>query len=160
MAAEHGTGVPPDDGDFLMPARQLRAYMAQLEAARATREIDALDQFGKARRELIEHCLRPLEITPERLARHAISIRNRLEGAAKRGATELLIAQFPVELSTDGGRAVNNGDPDWPETLVGRPRQAFEFWRDHLQPLGYRIAAMIVDWPHGMPGDIGLFLRW
>jgi hypothetical protein len=162
MAGDHVTGVPLDNGDadFVMPAQQLRAYMAQLDAARATREVDTLDQFTEARRQLIEHCLRPLEITPERLARHAISIRHKLEGAAKRGDTELLIAQFPVELSTDGGRAVNNADPDWPKTLVGRPRQAFEFWRDHLQPLGYRLAAMIVEWPHGMPGDIGLLLRW
>ena len=38
--------------------------------------------------------------------------------------------------------------------------QAFEFWRDHLQPEGYGLKAMIVDWPEGLPGDIGFFLTW
>jgi hypothetical protein len=38
--------------------------------------------------------------------------------------------------------------------------QAFEFWRDHLQPQGYGLKAMIVDWPQGLPGDIGFFLTW
>jgi hypothetical protein len=154
------TTADNDDNDVVMPAGQLRAYMAQLEAARATSATDALDQATEARQRLIRHCLQPVEITPERLARHAASVRRRLQEAARNGQTELLLAQFPVELSTDHGRAVNNGDPDWPDTLVGRPRQAIEFWRSHLHPLGYRLAAMIVEWPHGLPGDIGLFLRW
>ena len=33
-----------------------------------------------------------------------------------------------------------------------------EFWRDHLQPEGYTLRAMVVDWPEGMPGDIGFFV--
>ena len=49
---------------------------------------------------------------------------------------------------------------DWPETLTGRPRQAYEFWRDQLRPAGYRLKAMIVEWPGGLPGDVGFFLQW
>jgi hypothetical protein len=56
------------------------------------------------------------------------------------------------------GVPLDDGNADF--LMPARPRQAFEFRRDHLQPLGYRLAAMIVDWPHGIPGDIGLFLRW
>ena len=54
-------------------------------------------------------------------------------------------------LCTDKGRSINNADKDWPETLTGRPRQAYEFWRDQLRPAGYRLKAMIVEWPGGLP---------
>ena len=41
-----------------------------------------------------------------------------------------------------------------------RPRQAYEFWKEHLQPAKYRLKAIIVDWPAGLPGDVAFFLRW
>ena len=44
--------------------------------------------------------------------------------------------------------------------LTGVPRQAFELWRNELQPAGYRLKAMIVEWPQGLPGDVGLILAW
>jgi hypothetical protein len=28
------------------------------------------------------------------------------------------------------------------------------------QPLGYKIKFQIVDWPDGMPGDVGITLKW
>ncbi len=68
--------------------------------------------------------------------------------------------RFPVALCSDHGRAINNGDADWPDSLTGRPRQAYEFWRDHVRPAGYRLKAMIIEWPGGMPGDVGMFLSW
>ena len=68
--------------------------------------------------------------------------------------------RFPNTLCTDKGRALNNSERTWPDTLVGRPRQAYEFWREHLQPAGYRLKALIVDWPGGLPGDVGFFLGW
>ncbi|WP_155848262.1 MULTISPECIES: hypothetical protein [unclassified Afipia] len=42
-------------------------------------------------------------------------------------------------------RALNSMEKDWPDTLIGRRLQAFEFWRDHLQPQGYGLKAMILD---------------
>jgi hypothetical protein len=29
-----------------------------------------------------------------------------------------------------------------------------------LKPLGFKLNAQILDYPGGMPGDIGLYLRW
>ena len=83
-----------------------------------------------------------------------------LRTAAGKGDKEVLVMRFPNALCTDKGRALNNMEKDWPSTLIGRPLQAFEFWRDHLQPEGYGLKAMIVDWPQGLPGDVGLFLTW
>jgi hypothetical protein len=51
-------------------------------------------------------------------------------------------------------------DPDWPDSLTGVPRQAYEIWRDHLKDAGFHLRAMIVEWPQGLPGDVGLFLAW
>ena len=71
-----------------------------------------------------------------------------------------MVLRFPCALCTDKGRGINNADKDWPETLTGRPRQAYKFWRDHLRPAGYRLKAMIIEWPGGLPGDVGFFLQW
>jgi hypothetical protein len=84
----------------------------------------------------------------------------KLRAAAERGQTELMVMRFPNTLCTDKGRAINNADESWPETLTGRPRQAYELWRDQFRPAGFRLSAMIIDWPGGLPGDVGFFLKW
>jgi CBS domain-containing protein len=80
--------------------------------------------------------------------------------AAAAGLREYMLARFPAQLCSDGGRAINAPDPHWPETLRGEPADIFRRWRNELQPRGFRIAAQIVDFPDGMPGDAALFLLW
>ena len=58
------------------------------------------------------------------------------------------------------GRAINQGEAGWEQTLVGVPKEIFEFWKRRLQPLGYRIRYEVIDYPGGMPGDIGITLSW
>ena len=60
----------------------------------------------------------------------------------------------------DHGRAINQSEPGWPDTLTGVPRQVYDVWKETLQPLGYGLKAMIVEWPSGLPGEAGLFLTW
>jgi hypothetical protein len=88
------------------------------------------------------------------------SLRSKVRTAVEQGKTDVMVMRFPTALCTDKGRAINNSDKDWPETLTGRPRQAYELWRDHLKDAGFRLAAMIVEWPGGLPGDVGFFLKW
>jgi hypothetical protein len=83
-----------------------------------------------------------------------------VKGAAERGEREVLALRFPSEYCTDGGRAINNFEPDWPETLTGFANRAYEFWQKELEPQGYKLRAQIMDFPGGMPGDVGMFLRW
>src|SRR5690606_26469016 len=71
-----------------------------------------------------------------------------------------LVFRFPSELCTDGGRALNNNESTWPDTLVGQPREFHDFWREHLRPQGYRLRAEILDYPGGVPGDVGFTLAW
>ena len=76
------------------------------------------------------------------------------------GKYEAMVYSFPSNLCTDGGRAINNLDPDWTSTLQGKARELYEGFKANLQPKGYRLKAMILDFPDGMPGNVGFFLNW
>jgi hypothetical protein len=83
-----------------------------------------------------------------------------VKSAAERGEREVLALRFPSEYCTDGGRAINSFEPDWPNTLTGFAKRAYEFWQKELEPRGYKARAQILDFPGGMPGDVGIFLCW
>jgi hypothetical protein len=51
-------------------------------------------------------------------------------------------------------------DPDWPATLRGEAAEVYLRWSQDLKPHGFHLAARILDFPCGMPGDVGLFLVW
>jgi hypothetical protein len=146
--------------ETFMSAAELRNYVTQTEMAKASKYADSSGGADKARDELIKSLLEPVAITPEKLGEIKRTVLSKLRTAAVEGKKEVLVMRFPNALCADKGRALNNMESDWPDTLLGRPRQAFEFWRDHLQPAGYKLKAMIVDWPQGLPGDIGFFLGW
>jgi CBS domain-containing protein len=80
--------------------------------------------------------------------------------AAQRGAEEHLVLRFPCELCSDHGRAVNAPDPSWPTTLRGLAAQVFTRWKTELRPHGFGLHARVLEFPDGLPGDIGLFLAW
>jgi hypothetical protein len=83
-----------------------------------------------------------------------------VKSAAERGEREVLALRFPSEYCTDRGRAINNFEPNWPDTLTGFAKRAHEFFLKELQPKGYKVRAQIMDFPGGVPGDVGVFLRW
>jgi CBS domain-containing protein len=80
--------------------------------------------------------------------------------AAERGEKEWPLLRLPSELLSDGGRAVNAPQPDWPKTLGGEAAEIYLRWERDLKPRGFGISARVLDFPGGMPGDIGLFLVW
>jgi hypothetical protein len=72
-----------------------------------------------------------------------------------------LSPETPVgSLCTDGGRPVNAPLPGWPETLRGEAGEIYLRWKRDLKPSGFHLVARVLDFPGGMPGDIGLFLVW
>jgi hypothetical protein len=145
-------GVP----GLTMSAKELMEYAAQVEATRASKGADTASAAQRARKELIDRLSRPTAITDEMRAQFAAQVKQ----AAIAGKVELMVLRFPVDLCTDKGRAINNAEPNWPETLTGTPKQVYDLWAERLRPNGYRISAMIIEWPNGMPGDVGLFLKW
>jgi hypothetical protein len=83
-----------------------------------------------------------------------------VKGAAERGEREFMVMRFSSEYCTDRGRAINNFEPDWPATLTGFAKKAYDFYLKELEPQGYKVRAQIMDYPGGVPGDVGLFLKW
>jgi hypothetical protein len=80
--------------------------------------------------------------------------------AAEQGHTQLQVMTFPASYCNDGGRRINNLDPNWPESLEGFAKRAFQFFDKELKPLGYKLHCEIINFPGGMPGEVGMFLKW
>jgi hypothetical protein len=87
-------------------------------------------------------------------------INNAVRIAAEQGHQQLLVVTFPSSFCSDGGRRINIADPEWPSTLEGYAKRAYEFYQKELRPLGYKLNAEVISWPGGMPGDVGLYLKW
>jgi hypothetical protein len=156
MTSLKNQSEPARADDLFMTAEELMDYADKIDTARASAAFKDMRSAEDARKELMEKFAKPVTVTEEM----RLNLIARVKKAATEGLNELKVLQFPVELCTDTGRAINNNEADWPDTLTGVPRQAYELWRDRLKPAGYSLTAMIVEWPHGMPGDVGLFLGW
>jgi len=85
---------------------------------------------------------------------------HRAREAAARAEHESLLLHFPSAQCTDGGRAINIGEKNWPATLTGAAHDIYRIWHDQLQPKGFGIAARILEYPGGNLGEAGLFLTW
>jgi hypothetical protein len=96
------------------------------------------------------------QVTEDEIAR----VRRLVMNAVKDGKLEAQVYTFPSDLCTDSGRAINSGDPQWPETLKGKARQFYERFVKFGKPQGFKLKAMIVTFPGGIPGDVGFFLSW
>jgi hypothetical protein len=126
------------------------------------KEMEKMDVERKAR-EVEERKLRAF--TDDFLKKHVSEdeiamVRRLVANAVKDGKMEAMVYSFPSDLCTDSGRAINNGDPRWPETLQGKAKEFFERYEALGKPQGYRLKAMVINFPGGIPGDIGLFLNW
>ena len=55
---------------------------------------------------------------------------------------------------------INNNDNNWPSSLQGKAGELYQRYLEVAKPQGYRLKAMIISFPGGMPGDVGLFLDW
>ena len=83
-----------------------------------------------------------------------------VKSAAERGEREVMVLRFSSTFCSDGGWAIIIDEAGWPDTLTGFAKRAHEFWQKELEPLGYKLRAQILDYPGGVPGDVGIFLRW
>jgi CBS domain-containing protein len=88
------------------------------------------------------------------------TLMHRARRAAEHGEQEFPMLRFPSQACSDGGRAVNISEADWPATLRGEAAEIYRRWQRDLQPRGFHLTARVLEFPDGMPGDIGLFLHW
>jgi CBS domain-containing protein len=88
------------------------------------------------------------------------SLLHQARQSAERGEKEFMLLRFPGQLCSDGGRAINISEIGWPETLRGEAGELYLRWERDLKSRGFPLGARFLDFPGGMPGDVGLFLTW
>lgn len=150
-ARENGAAGQPAAG---LDAAAFRALIQDFQSGAAQHHDDERRAAAEQRQKLAEELI-DLHVTDDKwqaLLHHA-------RQAAGAGQKELLL-RFPNELCSDGGRAIDVARQDWPATLRGEAAEIYLRWERELKPRGFRLAARVVEYPDGMPGDIGLFLVW
>ena len=155
MSSDRSTTQTAGTGTF--SAADLKRRMAEREAAKAAEELRHMREQEEKQKQVMEEFHNPPERTPEQVLQLVTQLVNH---AAEAGQSEVQIYRFPNELCSDRGRRINNSEAGWEATLEGRPKLAYEFWQGHLRPLGFGLKAEVLEYPGGMPGDIGFFLTW
>ena len=143
--------------DLIPSAADNMRKIAAVEAEKASAYMrkQAIEEAEK--NALLERFQKPSGVSDEERLKRVASI---IQRAVGNGLTEVFVGRFPNSICTDRGRAINQQEPGWENTLTGLPKELFQFWQMHLKPRGYRLRFQIVDWPGGMPGDIGITLVW
>jgi hypothetical protein len=143
--------------DLLPLALDCRKKSAEMEAKKAADYMRSRNAAENEKKELIDRLSKPSGVSDEERMRRAAAIINR---AVSNGLVEVEVVRFPNKMCTDSGRAINQQEPGWEETLTGLPRELYQFWKTHLEPRGYQIKYQIADWPNGMPGEVSITLMW
>ncbi len=143
--------------DLVPTAAECTKKMALAEAEKAAdyaRKQAAAEAEKKA---LLERLQKPSGVSDEERLKRAVAIINRAVG---NGLMEVEVGRLSNQLFTDRGRAINQQEAGWEQTLTGLPKEIFDFWKKYLQPKGFRIKFQIADWPEGKPGDVSITLSW
>ena len=145
----------PDD--LLPSASACRTKIAQVEGEKASEYMRNKAKADAEKKELMDRLSKPSGVSDDERLKRAATI---IKRAVSNGLREVEVGRFPNALCTDHGRAINQMEPGWEETLTGLPKELFQFWKKHLQPRGYKIKFQIVDYSGGVPGDVGISLSW
>jgi hypothetical protein len=147
-----------DEVSFKLPtAQEVMEKLALAEAEKASAAVRKQSDAEAEKKMLLEKLTKPSGVSDEEALRRVGVI---IERAVSNGLTEVQVYRFPNALCTDHGRAINQQEPGWETTLTGLPKEMFQFWERQLRPRGYKIKFQIVDFPDGMPGDVGITLKW
>ena len=141
----------------LPTAKDLMKQIALREAEKASAALKAQTAEEAEKQALMKRFAKPSGVADDERMKRAAAI---IQRAANNGLTEVFIVRFPNQLCTDRGRAINQQEAGWESTLTGLPKELYEFWQKHLKPRGYKLRFQIVDFPGGMPGDVGVTLSW
>lgn len=150
--SEDKTGAPAAP---VRSAEELRMMLLEQQLAASEKLLAAKAAEEKKHSELAERFLKEDLTEDERQM-----ITRLVMNAVKDGKFEAMVYSFPSLLCTDQGRAINNADPSWPDTLQGKAKSLYERFVSVAKPQGYKLKAMIINFPGGVPGDVGFFLNW
>jgi len=140
--------------DLLKP-EDLRRISDDEDMAKAKKALERI-KVEETERASLREIFMSREVHPEAKTR----INNAVRRAAQQGERQLMALKFPATYCNDQGRRINNMEPDWPSSLEGFAKKAYDYYMAELRPLGFKLHAQVLDYPGGMPGDIDLYLRW
>ena len=144
--------------DVLVPsAKEVMQQIALAEAEEVKKQARAQAEAESEKKALIDQLSKPPGTSDEEAIRRGLEIIHR---AIKNRLTEVEIIRFPNELCTDKGRAINQQEPGWENTLTGVPKEIYQFWDKYFRPRGYKLRVQIVDFPGGLPGEIAMTVSW
>jgi hypothetical protein len=144
--------------DALLPsAKEVVQKIALAEVEEAEQEARKRAEAQAEKKALIDQLTNFKPISDEEAIGRAMKI---IERAIKNRMMEVEVFRFPNQLCTDKGRAINQQEPGWEKTLTGVPKEVYRLWDKYFRPRGYKLKVQIVDFPDGMPGDIGMSLSW
>ena len=141
----------------LPSAKEMMEKLAFAEAEKAEAASRRQAEAEAEKKLLLEKITKPSGVSDEEAMQRVAVI---IQRAVSNGQTEVQVYRFPNQLCTDHGRAINQQEAGWEKTLTGLPKEMYEFWNRQLRPLGYKLRFQIVDWPDGLPGDVGITLKW
>jgi hypothetical protein len=144
--------------DELLPsASDIMKKLALAEAEEASKQARQFAEAEAEKQALLDRFKKPSGLSDEEAIQRAVKI---IERAVSNGKTEVQVHRFPNQLCTDKGRAINQQEPGWENTLTGVPKEIYELWAKYFRARGYKLKVEVVDFPGGMPGDIGMTLKW
>jgi len=138
-------------------AKSLREKIAVEESSKASEALRKAAAEEAEMKELIDRLSKPSGLSDEEIMRRGKVI---IQRAVNDGRMSVQVFRFPNAMCTDHGRAINQREAGWENTLTGAPKELYLFWQRRLKPLGYKIRYEIIDFPGGMPGDVGVTLSW
>lgn len=155
--APHRTGGGPaaGAGENVVSAADFRQSVAHFKEQEAAARILDRQRQAEAHAHDIEVVL-GTHITEDQWRHILLAART----AAEHGEIEHMALRIPRESCSDNGRAVNVGETGWQSTLRGEAAELALRWAAELKPRGFRLTARTLEYPGGVPGDIGLFLAW
>jgi hypothetical protein len=149
--------MPVNIDDLIPSASKIQKEAALREAEKAEEYARVAAAAESEKRALIERLSRPSGKSEEEKIELASTV---IQRAVRNGMTEVQVYRFPNSLCTDKGRAINQQEPGWENTLTGIAKEIYQLWVDYLKPRGYRIRYQVIEFPGGVPGDIGITITW
>jgi hypothetical protein len=138
-------------------AQELRKKIAIAQGEKASVAFKAKQAEEAEKEALLDKMRKASGLSDDEIIERASAIVNR---AVENGLTSVQVYRFPHTLCTDGGRAINQVEEGWEKTLTGVPKEIYDFWQRQLRARGYHLRYEIIDYPGGMPGDVGIILSW
>jgi CBS domain-containing protein len=155
-AGQPGPLAPPPESDGSAPmASDFRSLVADHDHKKLEHSQELLRVAAEQRRDRVAKLI-DRHISDENWC----ALLHRARQSAEQGEKEFMLMRFPSQLCSAGGRAINISEARWPETLRGEAAELYLRWERDLKSHGFPLGARLLDFPGGMPGDVGLFLFW